>query len=243
MKNTIRLMNYEIYTGNLLQIDTSKKMVITTINQYSFCLAEENEELKNALLQSDLLLPEGLSIVFAIRILLGKKIKKITAVDIHLHLLRELNENGGSCFYLGSSSETLLRITERLGVEFPNIRVGGCSTSSNHPFLKLENKQIIDTVNTFEPDVLFLGMNSPQQENWACHHKFQLKTKAICAIGSVFEFYADTNVTQSSSLIRLKLEFLSEFVKKSKRIRKRYLYYLPVFIGYMLQNKKRLVLK
>jgi N-acetylglucosaminyldiphosphoundecaprenol N-acetyl-beta-D-mannosaminyltransferase len=81
MKNTIRLMNYEIYTGDLLQIDTSKKMVITTINQYSFCLAEENEELKNALLQSDLLLPEGLSIVFAIRILLGKKIKKITQLQ------------------------------------------------------------------------------------------------------------------------------------------------------------------
>lgn len=240
---SVPLMEYSIYNGDLFNLDSSKKTLITTINQYSFCIAEEDQEFKKALLQSDILLPDGMAIVSAVQLQTGKKIKKIAGADIHLHLLNDLNEKAGSCFYLGASESTLAKIKERLAKEFPNIEVATYSPPFKSHFSKLENKEMIDVINAFAPDVVFVGMTAPKQEKWAFHHKTQLKTKTICAIGAVFDFYAGTVERPSSFWINLKLEWLIRLVKEPKRMWKRYLYYGPVFIGYMLQNKKRLVLK
>ena len=240
---SVPLMEYSIYNGDLFNLDSSKKTLITTINQYSYCIAEEDPEFKKALLQSDVLLPDGMAIVSAVQLQTGKKIKKIAGADIHLHLLNDLNKKAGSCFYLGASESTLSKIKERLAIEFPNIEVATYSPPFKSHFSKLENKEMIDVINAFAPDVVFVGMTAPKQEKWAFHHKTQLKTKTICAIGAVFDFYAGTVERPSSFWINLKLEWLIRLVKEPKRMWKRYLYYGPVFIGYMLQNKKRLVLK
>lgn len=240
---SVPLMEYSIYNGDLFNLDSSKKTLITTINQYSFCIAEEDPEFKKALLQSDVLLPDGMGIVSAVQLQTGKKIKKIAGADIHLHLLNDLNKKAGSCFYLGASERTLSKIKERLAIEFPNIEVATYSPPFKSHFSKLENKEMIDVINAFAPDVVFVGMTAPKQEKWAFNHKTQLKTKTICAIGAVFDFYAGTVERPSLFWVNLKLEWLIRLVKEPKRMWKRYLYYGPVFIGYMLQNKKRLVLK
>jgi N-acetylglucosaminyldiphosphoundecaprenol N-acetyl-beta-D-mannosaminyltransferase len=241
--SSVPLMEYSIYNGDLFDLDYSKKTLITTINQYSFCVAEEDLEFKKALLQSDILLPDGMGIVSAVQLQTGKKIKKIAGADIHLHLLNDLNKKAGSCFYLGASERTLSKIKERLAIEFPNIEVATYSPPFKSHFSKLENKEMIDVINAFAPDVVFVGMTAPKQEKWAFNHKTQLKTKTICAIGAVFDFYAGTVERPSLFWVNLKLEWLIRLVKEPKRMWKRYLYYGPVFIGYMLQNKKRLVLK
>lgn len=240
---SVPLMEYSIYNGDLFNLDSSKKTLITTINQYSFCIAEEDPEFKKALLQSDVLLPDGMAIVSAVQLQTGKKIKKIAGADIHLHLLNDLNKKAGSCFYLGASERTLAKIKERLAIEFPNIEVATYSPPFKSHFSKFENKQMIDVINAFAPDVVFVGMTAPKQEKWAFHHKSQLKTKTICAIGAVFDFYAGTVERPSLFWVNLKLEWFIRLVKEPKRMWKRYLYYGPVFIGYMVQNKKRLVLK
>lgn len=240
---SVPLMEYSIYNGDLFNLDSSKKTLITTINQYSFCIAEEDQEFKKALLQSDVLLPDGMAIVSAVQLQTGKKIKKIAGADIHLHLLNDLNKKAGSCFYLGASERTLSKIKERLAIEFPNIEVATYSPPFKSHFSKFENKEMVDVINAFAPDVVFVGMTAPKQEKWAFHHKTQLKTKTICAIGAVFDFYAGTVERPSLFWVNLKLEWLIRLVKEPKRMWKRYLYYGPVFIGYMLQNKKRLVLK
>jgi N-acetylglucosaminyldiphosphoundecaprenol N-acetyl-beta-D-mannosaminyltransferase len=240
---SVPLMEYSIYNGDLFNLDSSQKTLITTINQYSYCIAEEDPEFKKALLQSDVLLPDGMAIVSAVQLQTGQKIKKIAGADIHLHLLNDLNKKAGSCFYLGASERTLSKIKERLAIEFPNIEVATYSPPFKSHFSKLENKEMIDVINAFAPDVVFVGMTAPKQEKWAFHHKTQLKTKTICAIGAVFDFYAGTVERPSLFWVNLKLEWLIRLVKEPKRMWKRYLYYGPVFIGYMLQNKKRLVLK
>ena len=235
---SVPLMEYSIYNGDLFNLDSSKKTLITTINQYSYCIAEEDPEFKKALLQSDVLLPDGMAIVSAVQLQTGKKIKKIAGADIHLHLLNDLNKKAGSCFYLGASESTLSKIKERLAIEFPNIEVATYSPPFKSHFSKLENKEMIDVINAFAPDVVFVGMTAPKQEKWAFHHKTQLKTKIICAIGAVFDFYAGTVERPSSFWINLRLEWFIRLIKEPKRMWRRYLYYGPVFIRYILRQKK-----
>lgn len=230
-------IDYSIFNGDLNQIGFTQKKLINTINQYSFCIAEEDIAFRKSLQYSDVLLPDGMAIVVAVRLLSGQKIKKIAGADIHQHLLQELNQKGGSCFYLGSSEKTLSKIKERVAREFPNIRVGSFSPPFKIEFSQTDNEKMVETVNYFQPDVLFVGMTAPKQEKWAFAHKEQLDTKIICTIGAVFDFYAGTVERPSAFWINLRLEWFIRLVKEPKRMWKRYLYYGPVFIKHILVQK------
>lgn len=235
--STVSFIDYSVFKDSLSQIGFTKRILINTINQYSFCIAEQDALFKESLESSDILLPDGMAIVAAVRLLTGQKIKKIAGADIHQHLLQELNQKGGSCFYLGSSENTLLKIKERVLREYPNVTVGTFSPPYKPEFSVADNTEMIATVNNFQPDVVFVGMTAPKQEKWAYTHKEQLNTKIICTIGAVFDFYAGTVERPSSFWINLKLEWFIRLVKEPKRMWKRYLYYGPIYIGLILKQR------
>ena len=237
LKPTVSLINYSIFSGNLSQIQNSNKTIINTINQYSFCLANENEEFKIALQKSNVLLPDGMAIVSAVKLLSGAHIKKIAGADIHEFLLRDLNQNSGKCFYLGSSESTLSKIKIKVSNEFPNINVKTFSPAFTNNFSEIQNKEMINVINEFKPDVLFVGMTAPKQEVWSYNHSHLLDAKIICSVGAVFDFYAGTILRPHPFWIKLRLEWFIRLVKEPKRMWKRYLYFGPVFIKLILEEK------
>ncbi len=231
------MFNYNIFSGSLDQYNFDSKCLINTINQYSYVMAEKDAEFKSALMGSDILLPDGVAIVAAAKMMNGKKIEKIAGADIHKFLLNKLNNEGGSCFYLGSSEKTLNLIRERMAVDYPNVKVGTFSPAYKPEFTDAENAEMVAAVNKFNPDVLFVGMTAPKQEKWATKHKQLLNAKTICSIGAVFDFYAGTVERPSQLWIDLKLEWFVRLVKEPKRMWKRYMYYGPVFIYQMMVKK------
>lgn len=230
-------MEYSIFSGDLSECLSNEKKLINTINQYSYCIAQTDSKFKEALQGSDILLPDGMAIVAAVQLLRGQKIKKIAGADLHQFLLEDLNKKGGTCFYLGSSQNTLLKITERLAIEYPNVQFQTFSPAYTSEFSAIENTQMIDAVNAFQPDVLFIGMTAPKQEKWAFLHKEQLNAKIICSIGAVFDFYAGTVIRPHPFWIKLRLEWLIRLLKEPQRMWKRYLYYGPVFIQLIVTEK------
>lgn len=234
---SINLIEYKVYNGNLQECFATDKLLINTINQYSYCIAEKDSDFKTALQQSDILLPDGVGIVSAVRLLTGEKIKKIAGADIHQYLLEELNRKKGSCFYLGSSSTTLQKISNRLSKEYPNIKVGVFSPPFKKDFSDADNLQMKEVVNAFRPDVLFVGMTAPKQEKWSFQHKIDLDVSIICSIGAVFDFYAGTIERPSPFWINIGLEWFVRLLKEPSRMWKRYLYYGPVFIGSIFAQK------
>ena len=242
-KLTVPLRDYSIYSDNLYLSSYTGKTLINTINQYSYCIAEQDSEFKAALQGSDILLPDGMAIVAAVKLLSGQKITKIAGADVHHHLLEELNRKGGSCFYLGSSENTLRKIVSRLSIDFPNVTFGTFSPPYKPEFSDVENNQMQEAVNAFTPDVLFVGMTAPKQEKWSFQHKETLNTTVICSIGAVFDFYAGTVDRPSPFWINLGLEWFIRLIKEPKRMWKRYLYYGPVFIWLILVQKSKQLFK
>lgn len=235
---TLNILNYPVFTAQLDAISLCEKATINTINQYSYCIAEEDAHFKKALLASDVLLPDGVGIVIAAKVLYSKVIKKIAGADVHAFLLCRLNEQEGSCFYMGASKATLQKIEQRLSNEYPNIKVGSYSPPFKKEFASKENAEMIAAVNAFQPDVLFVGMTAPKQEKWTLEHKDALAVKGpICAIGAVFDFYAGTVNRPSSIWQNLGLEWLGRLLKEPKRMWKRYIYYGVVFGGYLIKAK------
>ena len=239
MKNfpTVGLSGYSILNTELDSVEFDSKCIINTVNQYSFTLAESDVEFKTALSKSDILLPDGIGIVAAVKIISNETIKKIAGADMHLHLLQKLNREGGCCFYLGSSQSTLSKIKKKINNEFPNIRIKLHSPSFGTFFAKEENDQIIDMINEFKPDVLFVGMTAPKQEKWTYRNQERINANIICSIGAVFDFYAETISRPAKFWQNLGLEWFIRLLNEPRRMAKRYLYYGPVF-AYLVFKKK-----
>jgi len=239
LNNQYSFTDYPVYTKELNELSSSilkkeSSILVNTLNQYSYCIANVDNEFKESLQKSDVLLADGIGIVAASRLLTGKKITKIAGADLHEFLLSDLNKNSGSCFYLGASEETLNKIKEKLSVEYPNIKVGVFAPPFKAKFSDQDNLEMVRAVNDFNPDVLFVGMTAPKQEKWAYKHKIQLNANIICTIGAVFDFYAGTIKRPNKIWVNMGLEWFIRLVHEPKRLWKRYLYFGPIFIALVL---------
>ncbi|MET1054827.1 MAG: WecB/TagA/CpsF family glycosyltransferase [Pedobacter sp.] len=229
--------DYNLYTGILNDLSYTKKTVINTINQYSYCIAENDPTFKKALQDSEVLLPDGDGIVIAERILTGKKIKKISGAQLHDHFLSMLAKKKGRCFYLGSSPSTLAKIKANLDKQYPEIQAGFYSPPFKTEFTEQDNQDMINAINDFAPEVLFIGLTAPKQEKWSHDHKEAINAKVICAIGAVFDFYAGTVKRPSTMMINMKMEWLGRLVSEPKRMWRRYLYFGPIYLYHILKRK------
>ena len=228
---TIQVGEFAITTK--LSVDSFSKddsMVINTINAYSWVMANSNSDFRSALSTSDQLLPDGVAIQIAARLLSNKAIPKIAGADLHDYLLRLLEQKKGRCFYLGSSLTTLERIKQRLKVEYPSIQVAMYSPPYKSSFSKEDNDVMINTIREFCPDVLFVGMTAPKQELWIYQNRSRIHVPIMCGIGAVFDFYAGTKRRPAQWMINWGLEWFGRLLSEPKRMWKRYLVYNCVFL-------------
>lgn len=227
------LQNYTLFNHPLQEISQSK-VLINTLNAHSFNTVENDTDFQDALLHSDVLLPDGVSVVWAMQMLTGKKLRKIAGADLFFYEMERINAKGGSCFFLGSSDLTLEKIIKKASKEYPNVKIHTYSPPYKQSFNEEDDRLMINAVNAVQPDVLFVGMTAPKQEKWAYQHFSQLHVGHVCCIGAVFDFYAGTVKRAPHWMVRIGLEWFYRLIKEPRRMWRRYLIGNLVFIRSVL---------
>jgi len=230
------LKKFKIFNKSLNHLDKGK-LLINTINAYSYVVALKDVEFNEALLNSNVLIPDGISIVWAIKLLKNKKIKKIAGADLFFYEMNRLDEIKGKCFFLGSTNETLKKIKKRANKEFPNVKIDYFSPPYKPNFSEEDNELMISKINYFKPDVLFIGMTAPKQEKWAYFNFNKLNVGHVCSIGAVFDFYAGTIKRAPKWMIDIGLEWLYRLIKEPKRMWRRYIIGNTLFILSIFKEK------
>ena len=230
------LLNYNINSLPLEAIDFSKFKTINTINPHSYCVALKDIDFQNALIDSDVLLPDGIGIVWAEKFLNKNNIKKIAGYDLFLFLMNKLNNENGSVFFLGASSATLEKIRRKALIDYPNITLASHSPPYKDIFSALDSNSMCEKVNSFNPDVLFVGMTAPKQEKWVYQNKNELDVNTICSIGAVFDFYAENIERAPKLIVDLGLEWLHRSFKSYRLFRRNFISN-PKFIIEILKLK------
>jgi N-acetylglucosaminyldiphosphoundecaprenol N-acetyl-beta-D-mannosaminyltransferase len=225
------------------ELDHENQTIINTINPHSYCVAKTDPAFQQALHASDVLLPDGIGIVFAAKLLARRRIRKIAGSDVHNYLLQKANKEEFKIFYLGASQDTLQKIQNRLLKEHPKCITEFYSPPYKTVFSKDESEQMIEAVNAFAPDILFVGMTAPKQEKWVHTHKDQIDARIICSIGAVFDFYAGTVKRSHPIWIKLGLEWLPRLLKEPKRLWRRNLVSTPQFLGIVFLQKVKHMFK
>jgi N-acetylglucosaminyldiphosphoundecaprenol N-acetyl-beta-D-mannosaminyltransferase len=229
--STLPLLKFRSELANLPQ----KKLLINTINAHSYNTARKDPLFAEALLNGDVLIPDGASIVLAFNVLKREKIERIAGWDLFQFEMNKLNGKGGVCFFLGSSEKTLHLIRQKARLQYPNIRVETYSPPYKPEFTEAESQEMVDAVNAVDPDLLWIGMTAPKQEKWAYAHFDQLKVKGhIGTIGAVFDFFAGTVERAPLWWQENSLEWAYRLLKEPKRMWRRYIVGNALFMGHVI---------
>ena len=216
------------------------KLLINTINAFSYDNARKDVLFSEALQKGDVLIPDGISIVKACRFLNAKSQPKerIAGWDLFVYEMEKLNRVGGRVMFLGSSDAVLNLIRQRVAEKYPKIEVDTYSPPYKPVFSDEENEAMISAINRSNPDLLWIGMTAPKQEKWAYTHLDRLDVHChIGTIGAVFDFFAGTVKRAPERWQRVGLEWLYRLLSEPRRMWRRYFIGNAKFIYYIMVEK------
>lgn len=216
------------------------KLLINTINAFSYDNARKDVLFSEALQKGDVLIPDGISIVKACRFLNAKSQPKerIAGWDLFVYEMEKLNRVGGKVMFLGSSDAVLNLIRQRVVEKYPKIEVDTYSPPYKPVFSDEENEAMISAINHSNPDLLWIGMTAPKQEKWAYTHLDRLDVHChIGTIGAVFDFFAGTVKRAPERWQRVGMEWLYRLLSEPRRMWRRYFIGNAKFIYYIMVEK------
>lgn len=210
-------------------------------NPHSLCHVQVDPTFGAALACADYVVPDGVGIVLASRVLGGAIRERVTGTDFFLGLSRALNDAGGHrYFFLGATERTLELIEARCRRDFPRIAVvGTLAPPFKKEFTETESGEMLDAIDRSGADILWVGMTAPKQEKWLFLNRARLRVRLAAAIGGAFDFYAGTVHRAGPGLQALGLEWLPRLLREPSRLWRRTLMSAPVFLWHVLLQRVR----
>lgn len=236
------VVGYQVYCGpkskivncvtEWVQTHSKKCRYFACLNPHSVEIATRDPFFHNALSCADFLTADGIGIVYASRILGGGIRDRITGTDVFLGVNEALNREGAtSCFFLGSTEETLQKVRHKMADEFPNVTIAGTySPPFKAEFSDKDNQRMIAAINSCSPDVLWVGMTAPKQEKWIHAHQSKLDVTFAAPVGAVFDFFVGNVKRAGPVWQKLGLEWLPRMVQEPRRLWRRVLVSGPGFL-------------
>jgi N-acetylglucosaminyldiphosphoundecaprenol N-acetyl-beta-D-mannosaminyltransferase len=174
---------------------------------------------------ADLLIPDGVGIVLAARILYGAVLSRVPGVELMQNICKLAADEGYSIFIYGSREDVNLKAAEILKTRYPALRITG---RSNGYVKEDEMEDLIGRINESQAQVLFLALGSPTQEQWYAAHGKSLEHVKVCqGIGGSLDTIAG-NVKRAPEIwCRFSCEWLYRLLADPKRIRRQKV--LPLF--------------
>jgi len=178
---------------------------------------------------ADLIIPDGMPIVWMQKLQGESKSARIRANDLMIILCGYAEKNNLTVGFYGGKQSVIDAILERAKLDFPKLKIVYAFSPPFRPLTNEEDAAITAEINEKKPDILFMGLGCPKQENWMSAHKDKL-TAVMLGVGASFDFFAG-NVRESPEWLgKLGLEWLFRLTQEPRRLWKRYLILNPRFM-------------
>jgi len=197
-------------------INEKKFHLIVTINSENATKALENKIFLDVIKNADLVIPDGIGIIFASKILGDKLPERIPGIDLSYKLLEISNEKGYKIVLIGGKEGVAEGAKENLKKIFPNLNI---SMTYNGYFNEDEERIIVDEIQKIEPDILLVGMGSGKQEIWIWNNREKFKNIGVCiGVGGTLDIWAGKKKRAPKLVQNLGLEWLYRVIIEPKRI-------------------------
>jgi N-acetylglucosaminyldiphosphoundecaprenol N-acetyl-beta-D-mannosaminyltransferase len=207
------------------------RLQIGVVNAAKIVNMRRNDALRQNVLASDLILADGLSVVWAGRLLDRPLPERVAGIDLMLGMLRCGNERGYRVYCLGATNEVLDKTMSRIAAEYPNVRLVG---AHNGYFTPKEESAIAAEIAAATPDILFVAMPSPKKEQFLARWGSQLGVPVCHGVGGALDVLAGKVRRAPESWQRVGLEWLYRLLQEPRRLWRRYLVTNTIFCHMVL---------
>lgn len=190
------------------------------LNAHTFNLSGHDQELRRVLSMSDLLYADGMSIVWASRLLGTRVPERLSAADYFETFCRRCREQNVSIYMLGGAPGVAEAAAESLCRRVDNLRIVG---THDGYFDDADSTEIVDRINARGADILVVGMGSPRQELWLDRHGHRIDVPVRWSVGALFDYFAGTEPRAPRWLCRWGGEWLYRLMVDPLRRWRRYL--------------------
>ena len=203
--------------------------------------SQEDLELREAVLASDLTVPDGQPLVWAMNLLGHSLPSRVYGPDLFMHACARGAETGARFYLYGGREESLARLRDELPQRYPGLQIVG---AHHAPFRELSAEEAAETaaaINASGADVVWVGLGVPLQEKWMASMRERLEAPVLVGVGAAFDFHAGVKKQAPNGLQRLGLEWAFRLWQEPRRLWRRYLHYNPRFVtGFARQYARHL---
>ena len=218
------------------ELASGRRRLVITVNTDHLVRLRRHPELLEAYLAADLVLADGMPVVWGSRVVGAALPERVTGVDLMDELFRSFSADAKSVYLLGSTEEVLSAGSEALADRYPRIRLAG----THHGFFGPdEDDDVVGGINTSRADALFVGMGSPRQEQWAAAHARALAPRLVVCIGGSLEVLAGLRSRAPRWMQRSGLEWSYRLLQEPSRLWKRYLIDDAAFLPILAREWRR----
>lgn len=219
-------------------ITTKARQRIMYVNVHCMNLAYRHRRYRRILNRADTVYCDGTGVVWGAK-LVGKHLPpRTTGADWIMDLCRQCQDKGHRLYLLGGKPGIANRAKQTLVQSFPELAIVG---TQHGYFVPEEVPAIITAINNASPDILLVGMGSPQQEYWIDDYHDRLQIPVIWAMGAVMDYVAEKVPRAPEWMRQNGLEWLFRLLIEPRRMWQRYVVGNPVFIARMLKARWRLL--
>ncbi len=218
----VSMFGFEIYSGSRIvlmekihrDMGTGMRNVIFAINPLKVIMSEENEEVKKIIRSADILIPDGIGILYAAKKEHLHIKERITGIDLMNELCRMSVEIKASVFIYGAEQGNLEQAVINLKNLYPGIDIAGHITGYE------KNEEYVNKlINDSGADILFVAMGSPIQEIYIDENKDKLPSvKVFLGVGGSVDVMSG-NVKRAPLWVRrANLEWLYRICFQPRRL-------------------------
>ena len=216
---------------------SKKKTIVGNVNIKAMNLAYEKYWYRDFLNKADLVFCDGFGVLIGARFngYSVQSVHRMTAPDYIEDLALKCERENLSLFLLAGKPGVVDKAITKLVAIAPNLRIHG-----HHGYFDKsgkENDLVIDKINKFKPDILYIGFGMPLQESWILDNCNKIEARVFLPLGACLDFYTDSIYRGPRWLTDNGFEWLTRLVTEPTRLWDRYIIGNPLFFYRLFKQK------
>lgn len=224
-----------ILTLNIIEdwIEKRNNNYICITPAHSIMDCYKDHELRNIFNKSGLTTPDGMAVVWIMRLLGFKETERVYGPDLMNSVCEMSVLKGWKHYFYGGAPDIAEALHEGLLMLYPGLNVVGTFSPPFRELTKEEDELIIKQINQTAADIVWVGISSPKQERWMFNHLGKIKAPVMVGVGAAFDFLSGNKKQAPLWIQKCGFEWLYRFIQEPKRLWPRYKQY-PLFIVLVL---------
>ncbi len=236
----ISLGNYSNYVSEIInraKLNISSYVCIA--NVHMFIEAYRDSSFLNVIENADIVTPDGMPLVIALRFLKGVVQDRVAGMDLLPDILKIAVKENVKVFFYGGTDLMLNKTKQYLSDEYPNLNIGGFYSP---PFRELSNDEkndVIQMINSTGSGIVFVVLGCPKQEKWMHSMKGKINSCMI-GIGGALPVLVGMHKRAPNWMQRWSLEWFYRLLQEPRRLFIRYLSTNSIFVYIVIREYLKL---